>query len=249
MIKSGVYKILNEITKKFYIGSSKDIEQRFVDHKRDLRKGGHHNIKLQRSWNKHGENAFSFHIIEECVPEKCLEKEQEYIDDLQPYTDVGYNIMFTAHGGDAFTNNPNKEVMREKNRVLSIGEGNGMFGKSHSDNTKEAMKQKAKGRFSLSWFIERNGTEIGTQKYQERRTMLANRKINYVYDNGLKGKKVNVEADRGTKISAGRKALKARMSEFLLDLKNEFMSNKQIAEEYGISTVAVKYHKNKRLSV
>ena len=69
--------------------------------------------------------------------------------------------------------------------------------------------------------------------------------MNYSHPNGLKGKKVKVEATRGASISKGRKMLKERKTQFLLDLKNEFLSTKQIADEYGISTAAVKYHRNK----
>jgi group I intron endonuclease len=245
---SGVYKITNEVTGKFYIGSSKQIEQRFIDHQRDLKKGNHDNQILQNAWNFYGGDKFTFMILEECDATKCIEREQHYLDLLQPYKNVGYNIGKTAKGGDNFVNHPNKEEIREKTRLQSTGENNGMFGQTHTPEALAKLKAAAKGRFSLSWFIERNGTDIGTQKYQERRTMLANRKINYVYDNGLKGKKVVVEADRGTKISAGRKALKSRVPQFLLDLNNEFMSNKQISEEYGISTAAVKYHRNKKPS-
>lgn len=245
MKKSGVYKITNIESGRFYIGSSKEIETRFTDHKNDLKKNNHTNIILQRSWNKHGSDKFIFEIVEECSPDKCLILEQKYLDLLRPYAGVGYNINKNANGGDSFTYHPNKEEMREKNRVLSTGENNPMFGKTHSDQTKEEMKAKAKGRFSLSWFIDRHGEPLGNQKYQERRQMLANRKINYVYDNGLKGKKVNVEADRGAKVSAGRKALKDRKPEFLLDLTNVELSSKQISDKFGITTAAVKYHRKK----
>ena len=64
MVKSGIYKITNEITGKFYIGSSIDIDQRFLDHKRDLNNKTHVNIILQRSWDKHGEKAFSNTTLE-----------------------------------------------------------------------------------------------------------------------------------------------------------------------------------------
>ena len=43
----GVYKILNKITGKFYIGSSVDIENRFKQHKADLNTGVHNNKYLQ----------------------------------------------------------------------------------------------------------------------------------------------------------------------------------------------------------
>ena len=245
MVKSGIYKITNEITGKFYIGSSIDIDQRFLDHKRDLNNKTHVNIILQRSWDKHGEKAFSNTTLEECSPEKCFEREQYYLDTLQPYKSVGYNIGKHAGGGDNFTHNPNKEAMREKNRLMSLGENNAMFGKNHTEESIEKLKNKAKGRFSIEWFVERNGEELGTQKYQERRQILANRKINYSHANRNKGKKVVVESTRGSSVSRGRNALKGRKEEFLLDISNQELSSKQISEKYTISTAAVKYHRNK----
>lgn len=246
MVKSGVYKITNEITGKFYIGSSIDIDRRFLDHKRDLNNKTHVNIILQRSWDKHGEKAFSNTILEECSPSKCLEREQYYLDTLQPYKSIGYNIGKHAGGGDNFTYNPNKEEMREKNRLMSLGENNAMFGKNHTDESIEKQKNKAKGRYSLDWFIAcYNNEEIGTQKYHERRQMLANRKINYSHANKNKGKKVVVESTRGNSVSRGRNALKGRKEEFLVDISNQEISSKQIADKYGISLAAVKYHRKK----
>jgi len=247
--KSGVYKITNIESGKFYIGSSKNIENRIVDHKRDLKKNNHQNIILQRSWNLHGSGSFTFETIEECVPEECLKREQYYLNLLKPYMGIGYNINTCANGGDSFTYHPNKEEMREKNRLLSTGENNPMFGKNHTEETKSEMKNKAKGRFSLEWFIERNGQEIGTQKYQERRRMLAARKINYKHDNGLTGKSRVVESTRGNSVSRGRNALKGRKEEFLVDISNQELSSKQIADKYKISTAAVKYHRKKAKSI
>ena len=51
--KRGIYKILNKIDGKFYLGSSKDIEHRWIDHIRELRKNNHHNDYLQHAWNKY----------------------------------------------------------------------------------------------------------------------------------------------------------------------------------------------------
>ena len=77
----GIYCILNKVNNKKYYGSSKDILNRFKRHKRDLRNGVHHNIHLQRSWNKHGEESFEFNIILECSEDELLLIEQEYLDD------------------------------------------------------------------------------------------------------------------------------------------------------------------------
>jgi hypothetical protein len=59
----------------------------------------------------------------------------------------------------------------------TTGELNGMYGKSHSEEAKQKQKEKAKGRFSLEWYIDRNGSEEGTRLYEERRTWLKNRNL------------------------------------------------------------------------
>lgn len=64
MVNSGIYKIQNHISNKCYIGSSVDIYYRMKDHRQTLEKNKHCNIKLQRAWNKYGENAFEFEVIE-----------------------------------------------------------------------------------------------------------------------------------------------------------------------------------------
>ena len=70
----GVYKIINLKTKDLYIGSSIQIEKRFLRHKKDLRNNKHHSIILQRAWNKYKEENFKFEIIEECLEENLRAK-------------------------------------------------------------------------------------------------------------------------------------------------------------------------------
>ncbi len=51
-----------------------------------------------------------------------------------------YNIADGGDGGtgvDPFTNNPNKEKIRIKQRIAKIGEKNPMFGKHHSEESKK----------------------------------------------------------------------------------------------------------------
>lgn len=62
---SGIYMIKNKKTGQMYIGQSKHIKRRWVDHKYELVRGIHANTFLQNSWNKYGEDNFSFSIIEE----------------------------------------------------------------------------------------------------------------------------------------------------------------------------------------
>lgn len=87
---SGIYKITNKINNKPYIGSSNNIERRWRQHISLLNNNKHHSIKLQRAWNKYGQDNFEFEIIEECDVEKLLYLEQFYIDKYKAYFE-GYN--------------------------------------------------------------------------------------------------------------------------------------------------------------
>ena len=62
----GIYMIRNTINDKLYIGKSVDVKKRFREHKHELRLGRHHNVYLQNAWNKYGEGAFEFLVLEEC---------------------------------------------------------------------------------------------------------------------------------------------------------------------------------------
>lgn len=89
---TGIYKILNKINGKIYIGSTVNIEARWRRHKHDLNKNQHHNILLQRAWAKYWSVSFEFIILKICEREKLLENEQSYIDNLKP----AYNLTPTA---------------------------------------------------------------------------------------------------------------------------------------------------------
>lgn len=80
----GIYKIENEITNQCYIGSSKNIKKRIMNHKYYLKNNIHHSKYLQRSYEKHGKDCFSFEILEICKIENLLNREQYYIDTLNP---------------------------------------------------------------------------------------------------------------------------------------------------------------------
>jgi group I intron endonuclease len=111
----GIYKIINKTNQKFYVGSSKQIEKRWDSHKGNLRKNTHHNIALQRAWNKYGESNFKFEIEQTLPKTKILLVEQEWLDEWVGSKQC-YNIGATASGGDNLTNNPNREKIIEKIR-------------------------------------------------------------------------------------------------------------------------------------
>ena len=62
---SGIYKIVNKVNGKYYVGGSKNIHKRWLEHKGLLRRNIHDNGHLQNAWNKYGEATFDF--IVECI--------------------------------------------------------------------------------------------------------------------------------------------------------------------------------------
>ena len=85
----GVYKIINTVTGKPYIGSTNDFYERLNDgHLRELRLGIHGNGHLQNSWNLYGEDSFIYEIVEvvDFIKDEVeldnflIELEQHYFD-------------------------------------------------------------------------------------------------------------------------------------------------------------------------
>lgn len=156
----GIYKLINIENKKFYIGSAKDIVHRFRRHISDLNCGKHHNILLQRAWDK-GYRKFKFEILEECNENVLIIKEQRYLDKLQPFNpNKIYNIASDAFGGDNLTHNPRKneivkkisQTMRRLMQSLSSEERKEKWGRPGKDNPNygnkwsEEQRQVAKER-------------------------------------------------------------------------------------------------------
>jgi group I intron endonuclease len=105
-----VYKIVNLINGKSYVGRSKHFDRRKIEHLMMLNKGVHHSKRLQNSYNKHGKDCFEFSTIFESEFESaCIAFEQVEIDSGKHW----YNISKNSSGGGVKA--PNK-----KNRTLSL---------------------------------------------------------------------------------------------------------------------------------
>lgn len=79
-----VYKIINTITGDFYIGSSKDVKRRWLEHKRPSTWKKNPNNPLYLDMKKYGLDIFDFQILAEVESEKLKETEQKFIEKLQP---------------------------------------------------------------------------------------------------------------------------------------------------------------------
>lgn len=193
MKKIGIYMIKNEINGNFYIGSSKNINKRWTQHKSDLKGGKHKNIHLQRSYNKYG-NVFSYSILEETDDDNLLSKEQEYIDKYKN-DKFFYNIGLNSSGGDNLTNNPKREEIIEK---ISIS----------VRKCYESMSEKDREKFKK---YGKDNPNYGNKWSKEMREDASKRSKEYYsnHDQSLKGKKLEDFYDEETV-----KNMKEKMSNF-----------------------------------
>lgn len=89
---SGIYRILNTINNKSYIGSSVSVFKRLSTHKRMLINNKHFNKHLQSSFNRYGLDNFNFSLIEETEIDIINEREEYYISIYKSNDrELGYN--------------------------------------------------------------------------------------------------------------------------------------------------------------
>ena len=81
---SAVYKIVNEVTGDFYVGSSKDVKRRWAQHKSSSTWKRHPNSQMYKDMQKYGVDKFRFQILAPVMPEYLKQVEQEFIDLLHP---------------------------------------------------------------------------------------------------------------------------------------------------------------------
>lgn len=103
----GIYKIVNKINNKVYIGQSINIDKRIKEHfwKSQCEKDVSYNSALHNAIRKYGKENFEWEIIEECEIEEIDEKEKYYIQFYNSLAPNGYNILA---GGQKFRAEPNR---------------------------------------------------------------------------------------------------------------------------------------------
>lgn len=117
--KSGIYCILNLVNQKKYIGSSKNLQERLINHKCQLLKNKHGNKILQNSWNKYYKDNFVYIILEYCEKEKLIEREQFYIDNLNPEFNIVKEVLqHSSFGKKIHQYNLNGDYIKSYNYII-----------------------------------------------------------------------------------------------------------------------------------
>lgn len=90
--KSGVYRWINNINGKEYVGSSTDLLSRFYSYYSLKYLEQQSTSLICKALLKYGHSAFTLEILEYCEPSDVIAREQYYIDLLNPE----YNILAVA---------------------------------------------------------------------------------------------------------------------------------------------------------
>jgi group I intron endonuclease len=138
-----IYKITNTINGKVYIGQTiREATTRFRQHRKELRTNKHPNSYLQNAWNKYGESAFVFEVVEQFEPEMNFD-----LGNLERYwikhygsldRNKGYNLTSGGKG------TPSHIVTQETRKVLSEK----CSGWNHSPEAKEKIRLSSTGRIT-----------------------------------------------------------------------------------------------------
>jgi len=114
MKQSGIYKIVNNINGRCYIGSAKNIKRRWQHHICSLKKQRHSNPFLQADYNKCGQNCLNFLILEECVEEAIIEREQYWLNIYYDDQNQCYNLRKIAESNRGYkASDATRQKMRE----------------------------------------------------------------------------------------------------------------------------------------
>lgn len=116
-----IYKIINGVNGKFYVGSAVNFVARKRRHVWRLRRGDHVNKRLQAAWNKYGEAAFAFCVVEEVAADADLLSAE--------------NVWLHEHVGKAYCYNIATDAKAPQ--TGKYGNKNSMWGKTFS-HTPEA---------------------------------------------------------------------------------------------------------------
>lgn len=171
-MNSGIYKIYCTNNDYYYYGSSINLKERWLHHRKRLRNQTHGNVRLQRVWNKYGEQSIVFEIVN-FIPEEEIRKEE------QKYLDIHYgkkkclNMNPHSSGGIIITckvkQMQNGNVIAEFNSIKEASKKTGIsqVGISYACNGKQASSGGFEWEYSSRKILNKKKKRvIGSWRYK-----------------------------------------------------------------------------------
>lgn len=178
----GIYKIVNNVTKVSYVGQSRNVKKRVANHFNLLKRRQHPNQKLQNSYNKYGEEAFSWELEVLCEDGADLD-----------------NLENAFLRGDASFLEPNTLNIATEAQAA-------MLGKRHSAASKELMAE-GRRRNAHKYQTEEYRTNLSLAR---QKAALANpehlAKVKFIVDNpsmsyAARGREIGMDTSRVRRIA------------------------------------------------
>ena len=155
-----IYKIINLVNDKFYVGSTNNKNERFRTHRNKLRRGVHHCAHLQASWNKYGEEKFAFKVIAHVPDGESLQD----AEDAWLISNVGKAHCYNA---GLRSGAPMRGIQKERHPN---------FGKPVTEEQKQQISQTLKDFYAQDYF---NHPRVGKQHTEETKAKIsASKKAN-----------------------------------------------------------------------
>jgi group I intron endonuclease len=261
-MKIGIYQIRNKLNNKSYIGSSKNLLNRWAkEHKPSLRNNKHYNSHLQHAWNKYGESNFEFIILEECLIEKLSEREEYWIENYGVWNrNYGYNLSRYVNGRLIISEETRKKMSQAAIENWEKEKDNYYNSGIRLKIVQLFQEGISKAKISKQLKIDRN-TVYSILEYHKLHTntgkgkiiKLTKEKINEIEilkKQGLNWNEISVKSNIG-KTQLNRKGICKKLSKPFtqeiknkaLELRNNGKSWKEISKEIGFSESTIFRHK------
>src|SRR5260221_314462 len=146
----GIYKITCTANRRFYIGSAFNLRRRQYEHWRHLQQNKHVNRHMQRAWNKHGGQTFTFEVLEQVLSISLTAREQYWLNKLKPFGRKGFNIAHDADAAHLGQKHTPETIEKLRGRKFSPEHIENLrqshLGKKQSPEAIEAARQVNRGR-------------------------------------------------------------------------------------------------------
>ena len=140
-----LYLIQNMIGQGIYIGqTTMRPMQRWHTHKNGLRRNAHDNPYLQHAWNKYGESAFEFIVLEEYTSLEALNEAESFA--IAYFRYIGARLYNLREGGGSGGRLTYEARKRRKGRKLSESVIAQLRARKLTDEHKERLRQANIGR-------------------------------------------------------------------------------------------------------
>lgn len=181
--KSGVYIFTNKLTGKRYVGSSVDLGRRFGTYLSQKYLSSNL-LPISKALLKYGYAEFRLEIIEYCEPKDVIQREQFYLDLLNPE----YNILKVAGSLLGFQHS---ESTREKLAIFYTG-------RKISEQVRAKMSDAQKGRVhTLEARAKMRISKLGCKLSEEHKASISAAALGKTHDESTK---LKISSTNGTAI-------------------------------------------------